>query len=202
MTSRVSNRQHSVLARATLVVLLLQGALLLADFVGNTERAQAVPGVMMATVAILLVNRKLAGDDFQRDNNRWIFASRAGAVGILAAVTILLVLDRFARAPTVDPRFALLLLWGLIALKGAAVGKLRPGGPLGLRVPWTLRSDLAWERAHRVLGRGLFFGSLVGILASPFVPWRLSATALAALIVTALATAVYESWRTCRCESA
>jgi uncharacterized membrane protein len=90
------------------------------------------------------------------------------------------------------------LLWVVICLKGAAVGKLKPGGLLGLRVYWTLRSHLAWDRAHRTLGRILFWGGLLGLTASPAVSRPTSVALLALVVATGVTVALAESrqvWR-------
>jgi immunity protein, SdpI family len=40
---------------------------------------------------------------------------------------------------------------------GNRMGTVRPNYMFGVRTPWTLSSDLAWEKTHRLMGR-LFFG--------------------------------------------
>jgi uncharacterized membrane protein len=67
-----------------------------------------------------------------------------------------------------------------------------------LRVYWTTHSRLAWERAHRVLGRVLFWGGLVGLAASFVMPWLASIALFVANIALAVALALVESWRTWR----
>jgi uncharacterized membrane protein len=101
-----------------------------------------------------------------------------------------------ARDVSVTATFA--AMWAALALKGAAAGKFKPGGYLGLRVYWTTHSRLAWERAHRVLGRVLFWGGLVGLAASFVMPWLASIALFVANIALAVALALVESWRTWR----
>jgi hypothetical protein len=71
-----------------------------------------------------------------------------------------------APAPEFVPRGLFALLWIVIALKGAGIGKLTPGSGMGLRVSWTKQSRLAWDRGHRALGRILFWGGLIGLATS------------------------------------
>ena len=73
-----------------------------------------------------------------------------------------------------------------------------PGGYLGLRVYWTTHSRLAWDRAHRVLGRVLFWGGLVGLAASFVMPWPASFALFFATVALAVSLALLESWRTWR----
>lgn len=81
---------------------------------------------------------------------------------------------------------------------GALVGKLRPNGVIGLRVPWTLASRLAWDRAHRTLGRALFWIGLAGLASSLSIPPTLSMPLIFAAVVSAVALALIEArsaWR-------
>jgi uncharacterized membrane protein len=89
-------------------------------------------------------------------------------------------------------------MWAALALKGAAAGRFKPGGYLGLRVYWTTHSRLAWDRAHRVLGRVLFWGGLVGLAAGFVMPWPASFALFFATVVLAVSLALLESWRTWR----
>lgn len=49
----------------------------------------------------------------------------------------------------------------LFALIGNVLGKVRSNFMFGIRTPWTLASDLAWNRTHRFLGRIWVAGGLV-----------------------------------------
>jgi uncharacterized membrane protein len=89
-------------------------------------------------------------------------------------------------------------MWAIIALKGAGVGKLKPGSAMGLRVPWTLQSRLAWDKAHRALGRVLFWGGLIGLATSLVVHPLISVAMWLGTIGLAVTTALIESWRTWR----
>ncbi len=39
-----------------------------------------------------------------------------------------------------------------VAALGAVMGKMRPNWFMGVRTPWTLSSDLSWDKTHRVTG--------------------------------------------------
>ena len=54
-----------------------------------------------------------------------------------------------------------------LAVGGNYLGKARPNFFLGIRTPWTLSSDLSWEKTHRMLGR-LFVCSAIIVLAVRF----------------------------------
>ena len=46
-----------------------------------------------------------------------------------------------------------LAVGGLFLLIGNVLGKVRSNFMFGIRTPWTLTSDLAWNRTHRLAGR-------------------------------------------------
>jgi uncharacterized membrane protein len=121
-------------------------------------------------------------------------------LGVLVIASLLVVFRGLATPParevTITATFA--AMWAALALKGAAAGKFKPGGYLGLRVYWTTHSRLAWDRAHRVLGRVLFWGGLVGLAASFVMPWPASIALFFATVALAVSMALLESWRTWR----
>jgi uncharacterized membrane protein len=86
----------------------------------------------------------------------------------------------------------------MIVAKGSVIGKLRPGRFLGLRVRWTLTSRLAWDRAHRALGRVELWGGLVGLATAFVVPPRTSVMAWFALVALAVTVALFEARQTWR----
>ncbi len=49
-------------------------------------------------------------------------------------------------------------------LFGNYVGSIRPNHFLGVRTPWTLQSDSVWRKTHRLTGRLLIGGALLGIV--------------------------------------
>jgi len=119
---------------------------------------------------------------------------------VLAITSALVVFDGPAtpQAREVIITAILAAMWAAVALKGAAAGRFKPGGYLGLRVYWTAHSRLAWDRAHRVLGRVLFWGGLGGLAASFVMPWPASFALFFATVALAVSLALLESWRTWR----
>jgi uncharacterized membrane protein len=184
------------LDRALVVVLGLQVALTAsAMFQSGDNNAAGLAGLSAATVIVLVGNRRLAGDDANRSAAGWLVAWRLGAVILLGAVTLTIAAFRYLPAdPPADlQRVFFSLLWVVIALKGAAVGKLKPNGLIGIRVPWTTRSRLAWDRAHRTLGRILFWGGLAGLTLSLVVEMEVSLTLWLLVIGIALVMALIEA---------
>ncbi len=191
-----------LLERAHVVLITLQAAIIASLMIqmGLEDVPSGIVILVAATCMIGVVNRKLASDRYNRNAAGWIVAWRMAALATLAAITLAVFL--YPLLPSGVPEFAdravISLLWVVICLKGAAVGKLRPGGMIGLRVYWTMRSRLAWERAHRTLGRFLFWGGLIGLVTSLSVTPPASLVLLAALVTSAVARALIESWQVWR----
>lgn len=86
----------------------------------------------------------------------------------------------------------------LLALTGNVLGKARPNWFLGVRTPWTLTSDLSWERTHRLAGRLFVLTGLAGLVAALALP---VSTAMPLILVGVLAASVvsviysYLVWR-------
>jgi uncharacterized membrane protein len=199
----VQRARFDFLAKAALVLLTFQLGALAAILAA--QGFEGLPDgfvvMLVCTVPFVTVHRRLAarGDN---GGGSWIVAARATALGVLAAVSIVIVFDMYLRPPVpqIAVRAVFVALWAAIALKGAAAGKFKPGGLLGLRVHWTLSSRLAWDKAHRMLGRVLFWGGLFGLAASFFVPPPVSLVQWIAVIALAVSLALFESWRTWRAD--
>jgi len=58
----------------------------------------------------------------------------------------------------------------LIAAVGDVMSKSRSNFVAGIRTPWTLSSDLVWEKTHRWTGRLLVAAGLGAVLASLLGP--------------------------------
>jgi len=153
--------------------------------------------IVMITALFASAQRRLASASIGRGAAAWMTASRTAVLAILVLVSLLVVFRGFftpsgLKMGTTGVSAA---LWAAIALKGAAAGKFRPGGMLGLRVYWTMHSRLAWERAHRVLGRVLFWAGLAGLVTSFVLPIFVSFALWAATVALAVLMALFESRR-------
>lgn len=61
------------------------------------------------------------------------------------------------------------LLGVLLMVVGNHMGKIQSNFTLGIRTPWTLSSELSWNKTHRLGGRLFFLQGLV-ILAASLIP--------------------------------
>ena len=201
-------REFDILEKAGLVLLTLQLAIFakMWNDLGFDRATDAFPIFMLVTSLFVAAQRKLMVSPPNRGAARWIFASRAGVLLMLTLGTLAIGVNRlvpdFVPGGKLAPEFVFgsmfALMWTVIALKGAGVGKLKPGAAMGIRVPWTLQSRLAWDRAHRTLGRVLFCGGLIGLATSFVVPPMISIAMWFGTVGIAVAAALIESWRTWR----
>jgi uncharacterized membrane protein len=93
------------------------------------------------------------------------------------------------------------LAWAIITSVGAFVGKTGPNALVGVRVPWTLNSRLAWDKANRMAGRILFLGGLAGIATLPLVSTRTTLALLLTLVAGAVLASLVEARRAWRSEA-
>ena len=192
---------YEFLEKAHLVLFALQFSMVASILARDGEDGLrgGVVGLVAATIAVFAANRRLAGDAANRGAVQWIVAWRTGLLSVLAVATLLVTLGPSrAAVPGAVRELPIVLIWVVLCLKGAAIGKLKPNGLLGLRVPWTLRSHLAWDRAHRTLGRILFWGGLLGLAASPAVSLQTTLALLALVVTSGITVALAESWHVWR----
>jgi uncharacterized membrane protein len=172
-----------LLQQLTIVVLLFQAVFLLTH---DGRMSGAMTGILAATVVHYAVNRRMIAAPQGRHATFYVALWKYGVLALLAVITVVAAVDAYAPAAIPDgmPTLIAMLLPSVIALKGAALGKLKPNGLLGLRLSWTRQSKLAWEQAHRLMGRILFFGGLIGLVAAPFVPIAATFVGIAVVVLT------------------
>jgi uncharacterized membrane protein len=128
----------------------------------------------------------------------------AGMLIIFAAVHAHIVTAALGLTPE-KPSFLIPAFGILLVIIGNFLGKTRSNFVMGVRTPWTLSSDYAWEKTHRWLGRMWVMLGLA-TAASPFVLDFQGQMILfvGGALVTALAAVVmsYVYWRNDRARGA
>lgn len=87
----------------------------------------------------------------------------------------------------------------LIAAVGNVLGKARPNWIMGVRTPWTLSSDVTWERTHRWTGRLFVIVGLAAVVAAFALPPQIAMlTLVGGVIASGLWSFAYSYlvWRT------
>ena len=96
-----------------------------------------------------------------------------GTLAVLTAAQAALTLSAVGILDTEGegaPRLVLLAVSILMVVIGNVLGKARPNWFVGVRTPWTLSSDKAWDAAHRLAGRGFVVSGLLGGAAVALAP--------------------------------
>lgn len=113
-----------------------------------------------------------------------------GTISVFAIVQAALTFSTLGVIPAdggIVPRAVLLSVSALMVLIGNALGKARPNWFVGVRTPWTLSSDRAWDATHRWAGRGFVLSGLIGATCTLLTPLVVAVFVFAGLV---LATAV------------
>lgn len=197
-----TNRDFDFLEKVGYVLLAFQIAIYASIWMAGGFDRPSDGYFVLCTAVFVTSQRKILGSPPNRGAARWIFTSRVAVLAVIPLGTLAVAANRIVPdavpASSVMFRGLFPLLWVVIALKGAGIGKLKPGSAMGLRLPWTTQSRLAWDRAHRTLGRILFWGGLVGLSISLVVRPLASLAMWCATVAFAVTAALVESWRTCR----
>lgn len=91
--------------------------------------------------------------------------------------------------------FLLVLLGLLIAFSGNYLQVMRPNKYVGIRTPWTLKSDKIWAKTHRLGGKIWFAGGIVMMITGLLLPGRFTAIALITALVILMGIPTWYSWR-------
>lgn len=147
--------------------------------------------------------RLLARQDAQAGTRKSLVAARIGLALSFTFVTALLAALGLGKVQAgADPlwiaRWGLVLAWLGLLVTGALLGKASPNPWVGLRVYWTRRSHLAWERANRMLGHIYFLGGLTGLAVLPAVDEPTGYGMLLVVTLGGVLAATIESWRVWR----
>jgi uncharacterized membrane protein len=82
----------------------------------------------------------------------------------------------------------------LFVVLGNVMTTVRSNFMVGVRTPWTLTSDLAWDRTHRLIGRLWVVGGVALFLVSLLGLGELFVAAIVAFVIATLAIALVYSY--------
>ena len=170
----------------------------------NGGAAKPVTLLLLPAIAVVLVGVFLGLAPRIEPRRAHLVASRrAFSVGIVATVSVLAAIHVVvisAALTNVTLRVALIPLVPavIIAVLGNYLGAVRSNFFFGVRTPWTLSSELSWERTNRLAGRLLVpLGLIVALMA--LADWALAGlVTLIVLLVASMAVAVAYSYRVWR----
>ncbi len=122
-----------------------------------------MPALAVAMTALFLI---LPWLDPRRENvaASGKFWNAGGILSVLLIAYVHVILMLNATGSTIDMITALVpALCVMFAIIGNYLGKTRPNWFGGVRTPWTLSSDYAWEKTHRLAGRLFVLSSLASL---------------------------------------
>jgi uncharacterized membrane protein len=167
-------------------------------FAGPFEAFFVLPLIAAGVVAFLAVIPLLdpRGDNLRKSASFYLTTWIAALVflAVLQVVMALSATGAIEMSRTMLPRIVTCGVSLLLLVMGNVLGKARPNWFAGVRTPWTLSSDLAWDKTHRLAGR-LFVGmGLAGAVAAWLLPpaWMMPLL-LAGNFAVAAVTVLY-SW--------
>ncbi len=160
-------------------------------------------GVVLTILFALIPAIEPLRENLQRGRRAYLTAwFGAQAMMALVSVGVALLMVRAAGGATSDvDLFVRAMIAGvavLLVALGDVLPKTRPTFFLGVRTPWTLTSDLAWERANRLAGRLMVLVGLWGVVAAFVLDGLALAFAISAPLIVAVAVASvysYFVWR-------
>lgn len=142
-----------------------------------------IPGITLATVLLVLGLVKL---DPRRRNvaqsHRFLTVSMASLVVMMCGLHAATTANALGWQVPMN-EIVMSLTGALFMVLGNYMGKVRSNFFMGVRTPWTLSSELSWNKTNRLCGR-LFFAAGLLTLA---LAWISSAAALVVLLGTLLA---------------
>ncbi|PHS26986.1 MAG: hypothetical protein COA84_04860 [Robiginitomaculum sp.] len=130
---------------------------------GTSNRAVILwlmPGIAAGIAALIAILPRIdpRGRNLLRSSTAYLVIW-IGALLILATGHAIMVLNATKMFDLADVshgpgllRWMSLLTGGLFTAMGAVMGKIRPNWFMGVRTPWTLSSDLSWDKTHRLAG--------------------------------------------------
>jgi len=166
---------------------------------GGTGSLWLMPLVMIGMIALFAVLPRLEPrQGTALLNSKPYLITGLGSLFVLACVQVGVVFTAQGKDFPMIP-FIFTLVGLLFVVIGNYLGKIRSNFVIGIRTPWTLSSELSWNKTHR-LGGKLF--ALLGILLivagwrkwpDPFLTWVLLGGVF--LLVASTATYSYFVWK-------
>jgi uncharacterized membrane protein len=111
---------------------------------------------VISTLVILLLLAIPRFEPRRRNLQRSASAYRTVAVALIVLMTLVQLAVVLAGTGAVDFQMTSLIslgVGGLFIVMGNVLGTVRSNFLFGIRTPWTLSSDLAWSKTHRLVGR-------------------------------------------------
>ena len=165
------------------------------DGLGSSAELALVFPFTMTAILVLLVGIGAAARGSALDRSREAYGRFAVSIlGMFMALHAVFLLAGLGK-PVNLPAMALAMVGFLWLVLGNMLGKIRRNTIMGIRTPWTLKSDVVWERTHRMGGPLMVTHGLLILLAALLCPWWITLVVFFAGTVLLVFWALFYSWR-------
>lgn len=163
---------------------------------GETFFAMVGVGVVVTAIFAVLPLLDPRGANLRRSSGFYLTCWIAALwfLALLHAAMVLMALGYVDLGPDMIIRVSACGVSLLLLVIGNVMGKSRPNWFAGIRTPWTLTSDLTWEKTNRLGGRLFVLVGAVGALAAWLLPPALAMPGVVGGICAAAAISVAYSW--------
>jgi uncharacterized membrane protein len=157
-------------------------------------------GVFISVLMAAMTRLEPRRDNLSRSPRTYLLAWIGGLLTMLLVSALMA--TSFVGGVPQDPDFVVRVIFGatgfFILVLGNAMGKVRPNFTMGVRTPWTLSSDIAWDKTHRLAGWVMVVWGLAQIAAAALAPasWSIVVTTLGGVLgMGFVVVASYFYWR-------
>lgn len=167
-------------------------------FGSKTEAFLMMPGFLLGLSFLMAMIPRIdpRGDNVRRSRPLFLAGWMIGAVTLTAAQGFITWTALGGELlPEVIARGTGGLIAGVMIVIGLFVARARPNFFVGVRTPWTLSSDLSWDKTHRWASRVFIVIGIPGAVAVFTLPAAAVTLALLGLMIAvSLGLAVYSWW--------
>ena len=146
-------------------------------------------GIYVLVRVLVAAAPRLGNQNARRANQEVVNVILVGV--LLLELIVQLMVTGLALGMRIDIAFVISLAVSILFMFiGNFLGRLRRNFWAGIRTPWTLASDVVWERTHRLGGWLFVIGGFLGVIMSfipPLRPWGF----LAIIGVVCIALVIY-----------
>lgn len=164
----------------------------------KAEAFLMAPGILAGLTFLMMLVPKIdpRGSNVSRSRIVLLAGWMIGAFVLLASQGLLTYLALGGEVPPeIMSTGVAVMVAGVMVVLGLVIARARPNFFVGVRTPWTLSSDLSWDKTHRWASRVFLGVGLAGLIALVWLPASsVTIGLIAALLVSSLGLAAYSWW--------
>lgn len=165
---------------------------------GKTTALLLMPGIAVIISALFICLPKIAPFRKNLLQSRqlylWVWGICLAITVYTQFLTIYVATENLASLPSWAMKGLAAAISILFLVTGNYLGKSRRNFFLGIRTPWTLSSDLSWEKTHRLIGRIWLISGVLSLISLPFFEASKTMNGLMVIVLTSAVFAVFYSY--------